>query len=208
MMAAGSTVFVVGDDAGVRSAIRTLAASSGLGVACHASAEEFLDAYDPSWAGCLVVDARLPGMGGVELLERLAERGHRIPAIVVSADSEVQTAIRAMKAGAMDVIEKPFDEGVLGDRICRAVDRDFEARRRRVHRDAVVARWEELTPRERQVMEHVVAGLANKQIAAKLGISIKTVEVHRAHLMRKMGASSLVDLVRMVMQAAEFGVDR
>ena len=96
----------------------------------------------------------------------------------------------------------------MGDRVCRAVDRDSEARRRRVHRDAVVARWEELTPREREVMEHVVAGLANKQIAAKLGISMKTVEVHRAHLMRKMGAGSLVDLVRMVMQAAEFGVDR
>ena len=98
--------------------------------------------------------------------------------------------------------------GVLRDRIRRAVARDSEARRRRVHRDAVLARWGGLTPREREVMEHVVAGMANKEIAAKLGISIKTVEVHRAHLMQKMGAGSLVGLVRMVMQAAEFGVDR
>jgi FixJ family two-component response regulator len=163
-----------------------------------ASAQEFLDVYNPETPGCLVLDIRLPGMGGLELQTELAERHVHIPIIIVTGHAEVPIAVRAMKAGAVDFIEKPFSDQVLLDCIRRALQRDSESRGDQLRREAIAVRIRTLTPRETEVMEKVVEGNSNKMIAAQLGVSRKTVEAHRAGVMKKMEAQSVADLVRMV----------
>lgn len=191
-----ATVFVVDDDSAMRQSLQFLIESHGYHVESFPSAEDFLAHYQPTMSGCLILDVRMPGMGGLKLHETLQERGSQIPVILLTAHGDVPMAVKAMRAGAFDFIEKPSNDHVLLDRIARALQRDRETRENKQEVREVESGLAELSPREREVMELVVAGMLNKQIAAQLGISIKTVEVHRARVMEKMRAESLADLVR------------
>ncbi len=191
------TVFVVDDDQGVRESIRWLIESVDLAVETFGSGQEFLDAYDPDKPGCVVLDVRMPQTSGLELQKKLLARGLEIPVIIVSAYGSVPVAVEAMKAGAVDFIEKPFSDQALLDRIHQAIAKDRDVRRGKAKRAEVAARVEELTSREREVMDLVVVGKATKRIAVDLGISPKTVESHRARIMHKMAADSLAELVQM-----------
>jgi len=198
------TVFVVDDDSAMRQSLQFLLESHGLHVETFATAEDFLEKYDPSMGGCLVLDVRMPGMGGLKLQETLVEREIHIPVILLTAHGDVPMAVRAMRAGAFDFIEKPSNDQLLLDRIQRAMARNHQRRADEQAVASVQENIEQLSPREREVMELVVEGMLNKQIAAELGISIKTVEVHRARVMDKMQADSLADLVRKAILA---GID-
>ena len=193
---APGTVFVVDDDSAMRQSLQFLIESHGYHVETFPSAEDFLAYYQSSMPGCLILDVRMPGMGGLKLHETLRERDHQIPVILLTAHGDVPMAVKAMRAGAFDFIEKPSNDHVLLDRIAKALERDRQFRANEQVVQKVESGLAELSPREREVMELVVAGLLNKQIAAQLGISIKTVEVHRARVMEKMRADSLADLVR------------
>jgi FixJ family two-component response regulator len=198
-MHSNATVFVVDDDPAIRESLRWLIESVGLNVRVFSTAQEFLEGYDPSTPGCLVLDIRMPGMSGLDLQNELATREIQVPIIIITGHAEVPVAVRALKAGAMDFIEKPFSDQLLLDRILRAIEVDAQSRRVRSEQAEVAARLGQLTPRERQVMDLVIAGKANKVIASELGLSPKTVEVHRAHVMKKMQVASLADLVRLGM---------
>jgi len=177
--------------------LRWLIESVGLTVRTCASAQEFLRTYAPGDPGCLVLDVRMPGMSGLDLQAELKARKVRIPILIITGYAEVPLAVRAMKAGAFEFIEKPFSDQTLLDRIRAAVAKDEVDRRQRALRDQVRARLGLLTQRERDVIERVVTGKSNKVIAAELGLSQKTVEVHRAHAMDKLQAASLADLIRL-----------
>jgi FixJ family two-component response regulator len=202
------TVFVVDDDPAMRDSLCWLLQSVDLHVETYPSADAFLAAYDPGRPGCLVLDVRMPGMSGLNLQDELRTRHIRLPIIMLSGHAEVPTAVRALKAGAIDFMEKPFSDELLLDRIRQAIDLDREQREAEARRTAVAARYALLTPREREVMELVTAGKANKVIAADLGLSPKTVEVHRAAVMDKMHADSVADLVRMRMALADDATPR
>lgn len=197
------TVYVVDDDPAMRSSLRWLIESVGLSVRTCASAREFLSTYRDGEHGCLVLDVRMPGMSGLDLQAELARLQINIPILIITGYAEVPLAVRAMKAGAFDFIEKPFSDQTLLDRIRAAVALDEVARKRRTARDQVVARMRLLTQRERDVMERVITGKSNKIIAAELSLSMKTVEVHRAHVMEKLQADSLADLIRLCLLANE-----
>src|SRR5262245_36581820 len=192
------TVFVVDDDQVVREAVRTLVGSVGLAVEAFATGQEFLAAQNGTGrAGCIVCDVRLQGMSGLDLQQELVARRITIPMIMITGYADVSTAVRAMRAGAIDFIEKPFNRQVLLDRVHEAIELDRKVRLLDMQRRSVGVRVARLTPREREVMALVVAGKANKVIAMDLGLCEKTVEVHRAHVMRKMEAESLAELVRL-----------
>jgi two-component system, LuxR family, response regulator FixJ len=191
------TVFVVDDDEAVRESLRWLVRSVGLAVQAFATAEDFLEAVTPDRPGCLVLDVRMPGMSGLELQQQLATRGVPLPIIMLTGYGDVPTAVRALTRGALDFIEKPFSRQLLLDRIRHAVVIDANARRLEADRAEVASRAATLTPREREVLRMVVGGSTNKLMAANLGICEKTIEVHRAHVMRKMRAGSLPELVRL-----------
>jgi len=190
------TIFIVDDDKAVRDSLSWLISSVGLNVETFSSAQDFMNAYDPMRPGCLLVDVRMPGMSGLELQKRLAENPHCLPVIVVTGHGDVQMAVRAMKDGAFDFIEKPYNDQILLDLVQKAV-RECERRRTQVtsHQE-IQDLADTLTPRERQVMDMIVEGNTNKQIAHALDISDKTVEAHRAKVMEKLEASSLADLIR------------
>jgi FixJ family two-component response regulator len=192
------TVFVIDDDEAVRQFLRSLIASVDLRVEAHASAQAFLDAYQGNSPGCLVLDIRMPGMSGLELQQELNARGIDLPVIVLTGHGNVQVAVHAMKAGAIDFIEKPFNNEILLDRLQKAVAKSVATYGARVKQDQILSHQKRLTPRERQVLDLVVAGESNKHIARHLQISEKTVEIHRANVMEKMQANSLADLVKMV----------
>jgi RNA polymerase sigma factor (sigma-70 family) len=196
-----ATVFIVDDDQAVARSLRWLIETVRLNVETFASAQAFLDGYDASKPGCLVLDVRMPGMSGLELQERLAaRRTHHVPIIFITGHGDVQMAVRAVQAGAFDFVEKPFNDQDLLDRIQRAIAFDTEQRGREVQHAQLRALFDSLTPREREVLDRVAEGLSNKAIANSLGLSAKTVEVHRAKVMEKMHARSLSDLVKMAMQ--------
>ncbi|MCP5297589.1 MAG: response regulator transcription factor [Zoogloeaceae bacterium] len=196
-----ATVFIVDDDQAVARSLRWLIETVRLKVETFASAQAFLDGYDASKPGCLVLDVRMPGMSGLELQERLAaRRAYHVPIIFITGHGDVQMAVRAVQAGAYDFVEKPFNDQDLLDRIQRAIVFDAEQRGKEVQRAQLRALFASLTPREREVLDRVVEGLSNKAIANTLGLSAKTVEVHRAKVMEKMQARSLSDLVKMAMQ--------
>lgn len=193
------TVYVVDDDEDVRHALRWLIESVDLTVATYPSAEAFLVAYTPGQPGCLVLDVRMPGMGGLGLLEHMHTEGIELPTIILTGHGDVPIAVRAMKSGAIDFIEKPFTDQDLLDQIQRALREDAKLRSQQLERAQVLSRAETLTPREREVLHRVVQGQANKVISAELGISERTVETHRKKIMDKMQARSLAELIQMTL---------
>lgn len=197
------TVFIVDDDEAVRSSLRLLIKSVGLVPSALGSAREFLEKYDPAQSGCLVLDVRMPEMSGLELQEQLNRQGAVIPVIFITGHGDVPMAVEAMQAGAFDFLQKPFRDQDLIDRIQRALEKDRANRAVLNERTLIRERLESLTPREREVLEMVSSGKPNKIMAADLGVSQRTVEIHRARVMEKMGASSLAQLVRMVMDLGE-----
>ncbi len=194
------TVFIIDDDAEVREAIGLLMESVGLATECFSSAREYLDQFDPDRAGCLVLDVRMKGMSGLDLQERLVQEGNiHPPVIIITGHGDVPMAVRAVKAGAIDFIEKPFHDQTLLDAVHRAFDQDGENRGEASRLADIEERIQRLTPREREILQQVVAGKRNKVIAADLGISQSTVEAHRAKVMEKMHARSLSELMRMTL---------
>jgi two-component system response regulator FixJ len=193
------TVFVVDDDRAVRESLALLVQSVGLEVETFAGAGEFLDAYRPDRCGCLITDIRMPGMSGLELQERLTADGYHIPVIVLTGFGDVPAAVRALKGGAVDFVEKPFNPQALLDLVQQAIVRDTELREQAAREADVAERMALLTPREREVMGLVVAGKANKVVAIDLSISERTVELHRGRIMKKMRARSLAELMRIVL---------
>ena len=194
-------IFVVDDDDGMRRGLEFLLASAGYRSAGFDSAQAFLDYYRPGMPGCLLLDVRMPGMSGLELQQRMRAERILIPVIIVTAFANVPMAVRAIQAGAFDFIEKPFEGADLLERIRRALAQEHAQRGDECSRREVERRLASLTPREREVMDLVVVGKLNKQIARDLGISMKTVENHRARVMEKMQAESLAELVRMTLGA-------
>jgi len=205
-MSSEPTVYVVDDDAEVCKSLRWLIESAGYRVATYASAKEFLGGYDPETPGCLVLDIRLPAYRGLNLQQHFVADGIGLPVIILTGRGDVTTAVQATRAGVSDIIEKPFDDQPVLDRVRRAVEWDIRNRVERVERAEIVARLAFLTPREREVLERVVNGRANRQIAEDLGISTKTVEAHRAHVMEKMRAKSLAELLQFVQTAGASGL--
>lgn len=195
------TVFVVDDDQAMRNSLTWLIESVGMPVKTYASADEFLSNYYPGRVGCLLLDVRMPGMSGMELLAHLVQEDSRLPVIMITGHGDVAMAVEAMKSGAVDFIEKPFHDEELLTSIRNALELDEKQRLLRSQRAEIAVRLAELTPREHEVMAMVTAGRANKEIAAVLGVSAKTVEAHRARVMDKMHARSLAELVRMALIA-------
>jgi len=200
------TVYFVDDDEAVRDSFELLAETAGLQAESFESALEFLEDFDPDRPGCLVVDLRMPGMSGLELQRTLNESGTELPVIVLSGHADVASAVSAMKAGAVEFLQKPFDNAELLLKINAALNRDNVLREQRNERQSIAARAETLTPREREVMEGLVKGLSGKQIAAHLGISYRTMEKFRANVMKKMETDSLARLTRAAI-AADLFVD-
>ena len=192
-----SIVFVIDDDASVRDALRRLIRSVGLQVELFGSAQEFLQGKRPEVPSCLILDIRLPGMSGLDFQRQLTEASIRIPIIFITAHGDIPMSVRAMKAGAVEFLTKPFRDQDLLDAVHHALEGDRARRQQEAETAALRARLELLTPREREVLPLLVSGLLNKQIAAEIGTTEATVKVHRSQLMRKMGADSLADLVRM-----------
>ena len=192
-----AVVYVVDDDQGMCQALASLFRSVGLRAQTFGSAREFLDASLTDAPGCMVLDVRLPGLSGLDLQQELTDRGFQIPIIFITGHADVPTIVRAMKAGAVEFLTKPCREQDLLDAVQSAIDRDRAARQDLAHLANLRARYEKVTPREREVMQLVVTGMLNKQIAAELDRSEVTVKLHRGRVMHKMGAESVADLVRM-----------
>ena len=191
-----SLVYIVDDDVDTRESLQTLFEAAGFSVRTHGNAADFLGSFTHEGPSCLVVDLRLPGMSGAELIQALAELKARIPVLLLTGYADVPTAVQVMKSGALDVIEKGGSPRPLIEAVQRAIDKDRVAWQAADSRAGFRGKVESLTVRERQILELVVAGKTSKTVAAELGISVNTVEVHRANIMKKMAADSLVDLVR------------
>jgi two-component system response regulator FixJ len=192
-------VFVVDDDEAVRSSTKLLLKSVGLPAVTYSSAQEFLDNYDQMQPGCVVLDVRMPAMSGLELQQLLNIRGAIIPVIFITGHGDIPMAVEAMQHGAFDFLQKPFRDQDLLDRVQKALEKDRINRVQLREKTRIQERRESLTPREREILELMTRGKPNKVMAADLGVSQRTVEIHRARVMEKMGASSLAQLVRMVM---------
>jgi FixJ family two-component response regulator len=201
-------VYVVDDDKSLRTSTERLVRSAGFKVQTFASAREFLEDKRPDCPACLLLDVRLPGLSGLDLQRELARSGVQIPIIFMTGHGDIPTTVRAMKEGAVEFLTKPFRKRELLDAIHAAIDRDRASHRARLESADLRRRYEQLTSRESEVMAFVVAGLLNKQIAAELATTERTIKFHRAHIMQKMGAQSLAELVRMDGQLGQLGVLR
>lgn len=199
------TVFVVDDDEAVRSSLKLLLKSIGLPVMAFPSAQDFLAAYRPEQAGCLILDIRMPGMSGPELQQQLNVRGAVIPVVFISGHGDIPMAVEAMQHGAFDFLQKPFRDQDLIDRVQRAMERDSVNRDQLRQLGAIRERLNSLTAREREVLQLMTLGKQNKVMAADLGVSQRTVEIHRARVMDKMEARSLAQLVRMMIELEHGG---
>jgi FixJ family two-component response regulator len=195
------TVYLVDDDAGVLKGLSRLLRAKGYEVKSYVSPQEFLEQHDPAVSGCAVLDVSMPGLDGLELQQALAAGGSHRPIVFITGKGDVPTSVRAMKAGAIDFLTKPTKDTDLLEAVRRAEERDAEARRRLSELELVQAKLKTLTPREREVLTHVVAGRLNKQIAADLGTVEKTIKVHRSRMMGKLGLRTVADLVRMAERA-------
>jgi FixJ family two-component response regulator len=195
--AAAPIVYVIDDDDGMRRALNLLLSTVGYKTLVFANPADFLAQFDPDTHGCLVLDIRMPGMSGLELQQHLNRTGSMLPVIFITGHGDVPMAVQAMKEGAFEFIQKPFRDQDLLDRINHALQQDAETRGNLARRADIVRRLETLTPRERQVMDMVVDGSANKVIAIDLNLSERTVEIHRAKVMEKMGARSVAHLVKL-----------
>jgi two-component system response regulator FixJ len=192
-------VFIVDDDEAVRNTLRLVLKAAGLSCVTFSSAQEFLTSYDLEQPGCVVLDVRMPGMTGMELQQILNLKGAIVPVIFISGHGDVPMAVEAMKHGAFDFVQKPVKEEDLADRVKRALEKDRANRNQLRQRDVIRERLQSLTPREREILSLVTRGKPNKVMAGDLGVSQRTVEIHRARVMEKMGAESLAQLVRMVL---------
>ncbi len=198
-------VFLVDDDPDMQESIRSLLKSVGLPLESYTTAQDFLDKYDRSKEGCMILDVRMPGMSGLDLQQRMKEKGIDLPIIVVSGHADVPMTVRAIKTGAIDLIEKPFNDQVLLDRIHEGLEENSRRQQQKEESAEVVERMETLTPREKEVLNMVVSGKTNKNIAADLNISRKTLDIHRSKVLQKMKAESIADLVRMVLRQRCYG---
>ncbi|MCG8426756.1 MAG: response regulator transcription factor [Chromatiales bacterium] len=194
-----TTVFIVDDDQEVRDALQLLMESVGLRVEAYSSAQAYLDQFDPERPGCLVLDVRMPGMSGLDLQARLSSERLHPPIVIITGHGDVPMAVRAVQAGAIDFIQKPFNDQALLDSVHRALSHDAHQRGEASRLQDIQDRYDRLTPREQEVLHLVIGGMRNKMIAADLGISQSTVEAHRAKVMEKMEARTLSDLMRMML---------
>ena len=201
-MSNDAIVFIVDDDEAVRQSTAWLIESIGLKVNTFVSADEFLENYNNE-SGCIVMDVRMPGMSGLEAQEEMKARGISLPLIFITGHGDVPMAVRALKRGAFDFIEKPFNDQLLLDAVQRGLKQNSEARESLIQNESIDKRISSLTPREHEVMLRVTEGKPNKVIAHELNVSIKTVEVHRARMMEKMEASSVAELVKVTLQASK-----
>ncbi|MGA0601667.1 response regulator transcription factor [Caulobacter sp. KR2-114] len=195
-----NAVHIIDDDLAIRRALTMLAEAAGLSVRAHADAESFLRRFDPQTSGCVVTDVRMPGASGLDLLRHLRQAAADLPVLVITGHGDVPMAVEAMKAGACDFLEKPFDSDAFLDAIGRALDQRARTRQAGTQTEVLRARRASLTEREAAVMDLVAEGLSNAETAARLSISVRTVENHRARVMEKMEARSLSDLVRMALR--------
>ena len=202
-MSNNQTVFLVDDEPDVRAALSMLVRSIGLATECFESPAAYLEAYDPERPGCLILDMRMPGMSGLQLQEKLAAMGLHPPIIMISGHGEIPNAVQAVRRGAIDFLQKPVSDQLLLDRVQQALQIDLENRKNYSINTAAQARYDRLTRRERQVLTGVIAGKLNKTIAGELGVSTRTVEIHRANLMEKMQAKSLSALVQAIANVEE-----
>jgi RNA polymerase sigma factor (sigma-70 family) len=194
-----ATIFIVDDDEAIRDSLDMLLRTVDLNTTTFGSGDEFLEAYDPGWEGCILLDIRMPGTSGMEVQKRLAESGCSIPIIFITGHGDIPMAVEAMHIGAFDFIQKPFRDQDLLDRIDQALTTSDEQEQQSARKKTVQNQFQTLTPREQEVMQFVVHGSANKVIAMDLGVSQRTVEIHRARVMEKMRARSLAELVRMAL---------
>jgi two-component system, LuxR family, response regulator FixJ len=194
-MSQSPTVFVVDDDEQVRESLAALIQSLNLEVQCYASGREFLDSYSPEQPGCLVLDLRMPQMSGLEVIEELRSRGAEVPVIMISGHGDIPAAVAAIKSGAVDFLEKPYPTSALMESINRAIERDAKHREDNSERQLLLDRYETLTADERQVLDLTVAGKPDKAIALKLDLSLRTIQLRRASVMRKMHAHSRAELI-------------
>ena len=202
---ASPTVFVIDDDAAVRKAVSRLLRSAGIAVAVFASPREFLAQYDPDMPGCLVLDLAMPDINGLQLQTTLGMKGCTLPIIFLTGHGDVSKSVQAMKQGAFDFLSKPAKDKDLLTAVRAAIERDTVARREQAKLSEIRARLDTLTPREREVLEHVVSGKLNKQIAGDLGITEATVKMHRAHVMAKMKVQSVAELARLTERSGTRG---
>lgn len=199
-MTATPFVYVVDDDQSIRESLVLLLESSGRLARSFPDSQSFLEGFEQSAPGCVIADVRMPGMSGLDLQRYLKSTGIDLPVIIITGHADVAMAVQALKEGASDFIEKPFDEDVLARSVDAALDQNRRAFRERKNLEDIRARAKDLTPREKEVMDLVVQGLANKAVAAELNISVRTVEIHRGRVMEKMNAGSLSELVRMALR--------
>ena len=205
VIVAEQTVFIIDDDPLIRSMIELLIQASGRPVASFPAATEFLAGYAPQRSGCLICDICMPGMSGLELQTELNRNGSTLPVIFISARSDIPTAVTAMQRGAFDFLVKPFSNEELLERVAAALGRDQQLRLERHELDQIRARRDSLTPRELDILERMAKGLSNKVMSHDLSLSVRTVELHRARVMEKMGAHSIAELVRMILAIERSG---
>jgi two-component system, LuxR family, response regulator FixJ len=202
------TVYIVDDDPDMRDSLRWLMSTVGLAVETFGSAEEFLRELAPRGPGCLVFDVRMPGTSGLDLFEELTARGDCMPVIFITAHADVPMAIRAMKSGAVEFVEKPFNRQTLLEKVQRAIKDDISRRALQANREAIHARFRRLTDKEREVLALIMDGRPNKAIASILAITARAVEMRRASLMKKLGTQSLVEMMRLALAIKEDPADR